>query len=580
MKVLKYLQGFTACHHDDGKARKANHLPGIAFLFLLSISTNTQANHFHPDLFPFQGIALNPTPPVLVIKENSLVFTDTNGNGRLDAGEIATVEFVLRNIGNGSAQNLKVVSKMTGSTEFISVITSPIPELLSRKEYPITVILKAGMNLRSGKAMILIRISEPNGLDSKTVEVGFNTLAFQPPNVIAADGLFTSGSRTTLMMNYPTNLEVIVQNTGTGNAEEITTQVKLPENVISLDQPHLPIARLRPGESVLLNTGFIVTANYNAQEVPIKIILREKYGRYGSENIFTAHVDQPLSMRVSVPGEELRTDPVIRASLHSEVDREIPVNTKQYANRYGLVIGNEDYQSFQPGLQRDQNVAFANNDAVVFKEYLVKTLGFPEKQVFLLMNATRGQLSRELDRLTELAKLSPGAEVVFYYAGHGLPDMETHQGYLIPVDVTASDLKEGIRLGGLYSKLAASKASKVTVFLDACFSGGGRGENGLLAGRTVKVKPKGEVVEGNVIVFAATSDEEVSMPFTRESHGLFTYFLLRKLKESKGNITMKELSTYLSGEVPRTSLLENGIKQTPQLLVAPDLGDVWMNWKF
>lgn len=239
-----------------------------------------------------------------------------------------------------------------------------------------------------------------------------------------------------------------------------------------------------------------------------------------------------------------------------------------------------EYLRYQNGLSAEQNVKFARNDAKIFKEYLVNTLGFYEKQVFLLTDATRGQMNRELDRLTELAKLNPKAEIVFYYAGHGFPDFATKEGYIIPVDITAAYLGDAISLKDLYLKLASSKALRIIVFLDACFSGGGRGENGLLAARTVRVKPKGEIVEGNVVAFTATSDEEVSLPFQKESHGLFTYFLLRRLKETKGNVTLDELRNYLESEIPKASLIENGLKQTPQVLTAPDLGDKWLNWKW
>ena len=44
------------------------------------------------------------------------------------------------------------------------------------------------------------------------------------------------------------------------------------------------------------------------------------------------------------------TDPVSAASLHSDVDRDIPISNKQYDNRYALVIGNEDYQRFQEAM--------------------------------------------------------------------------------------------------------------------------------------------------------------------------------------------------------------------------------------
>ena len=521
------------------------------------------------------------SPPLLLVAGNSVAFRDADGNNRLDAGELATVEFIISNKGKGMARGLRVVSQLTGITQDITVISPSIPAIEAGETQTITTILKAGLNVQSGKALLKLTVTEPNGLDSEPVEVEFNTLAFQPPNVIAADGIFSSESGGKLKTNYPANLEVLVQNTGGGSAEEITVEVQLPENVLSLDPVYLPIARLSPGESVRLNTAFIVTARYYEQEVPINIVLKEKYGKYGSQKTFMAHLDQPLATtRVSVQGETLKNPTVVMASLHSEVDRNIPLHAGQHANRFALVIGNEDYQRFQIGLQLEQNVVFARNDAMVFKEYLVRTLGFPENQVFLLTDATRGQMGRELERLVELAKITPHAELVFYYAGHGLPEEQTRQGYIIPVDVTASSLKEGIRLNDLYKKLASSKADRVTVFLDACFSGGGRGENGLLAARTVKVKPKGDLVEGNVIVFTAASGTEVSLPLLKESHGLFTYCLLHKLKETEGNVTMNELRGYLENEMPKMSLLENSLMQTPQVLVAPDLGTQWQTWKW
>jgi hypothetical protein len=207
-------------------------------------------------------------------------------------------------------------------------------------------------------------------------------------------------------------------------------------------------------------------------------------------------------------------------------------------------------------------------------------LGFPEKQVFLVTDATSAQMNRELQRVVDLAALNPESEIVFYYAGHGLPDFETREGFLLPVDVASTNLSDGIKLKDLYSRLAASKASRIVVLLDACFSGGGRGENGLIAARTVRIKPKGDIIEGNIVAFTATSGEEVSLPLTSESHGLFTYYILKKLRDTRGNLTLEQLRTYLQDELPKTSLIENGIKQTPQVLVAPDLDEKWLAWQF
>jgi len=69
------------------------------------------------------------------------------------------------------------------------------------------------------------------------------------------------------------------------------------------------------------------------------------------------------------------------------------------------------------------------------------------------------------------------------------------------------------------------------------------------------------------------------LPLKKESHGLFTYYVLKKLKETKGELTLEQLKVFLESEIPKSSLIENGIRQTPQVLVAPDLDEKWLSWK-
>ena len=83
------------------------------------------------------------------------------------------------------------------------------------------------------------------------------------------------------------------------------------------------------------------------------------------------------------------------------------------------------------------------------------------------------------------------------------------------------------------------------MFLDACFSGGGR-DQGLLAARGVKIKPKEESFLGNMVVFASSSGEEKSLPYEEKQHGLFTYFLLKKLKETKGMLATENCLNILN----------------------------------
>jgi uncharacterized caspase-like protein len=130
----------------------------------------------------------------------------------------------------------------------------------------------------------------------------------------------------------------------------------------------------------------------------------------------------------------------------------------------------------------------------------------------------------------------------------------------------------------LYSKLTQYPAARVTVILDACFSGGARNQ-GLVAARAVKVRPKDDALSGNLVVLTASSGDQSSLPFKEKKHGMFTYHLLKKMQETKGEITYDELFNHLQEQVGVKSLLINSKEQTPQANVSPTLGDDWKGWK-
>lgn len=280
------------------------------------------------------------------------------------------------------------------------------------------------------------------------------------------------------------------------------------------------------------------------------------------------------NVQVINPVVENKTVPV-----KSDVDIDIPVVGKQNPDRFALIIGNEDYSSKQKEINSEMNVEFARNDASVFKEYAIKTLGIPEQNITFLTDATLGEMSQGLDKMNKIIKVTEGsAEVFFYYAGHGLPDENTKEAYLIPVDVNGSNLSYALSLKSVYSKLLEFPSKRVSIFLDACFSGGARNQ-GLISARGVKVKPKDQSLTGKAIVFTASSGEQSSLPYKVKGHGLFTYFLLKKLQETKGDITYKDLSDYISKSVKLNSILVNDKEQSPQTNTSIDVQSEWMNWK-
>jgi len=74
-------------------------------------------------------------------------------------------------------------------------------------------------------------------------------------------------------------------------------------------------------------------------------------------------------------------------------------------------------------------------------------------------------MKREIEKLAKLSDYSNGqAELIFYYAGHGFPDENTKESYIMPVDISGQDVRSGIKLSNLYEKLTEFPSKRVTVF--------------------------------------------------------------------------------------------------------------------
>jgi hypothetical protein len=262
----------------------------------------------------------------------------------------------------------------------------------------------------------------------------------------------------------------------------------------------------------------------------------------------------------------------------SDVDLEIPIVKKEYEHRYALIIGNENYSSFQRTLSYEVNVAFARDDASAFAEYAKNLLGVPERNITLLLDATSAEMQQGLAKMNLIAKNSGGkAEFFVFYAGHGLPDETTKEPYLMPVDVSGAFVHLAMPLKEFYSVLTEYPTERTSVFIDACFSGGARNQ-GLVAARGVRVTPKETMVKGNMVVFTASAAEESALPYTSKNHGLFTYYLLKKLKETNGKISYKELSQYLEEKMPLESVLINNKEQHPKTIISTDIINTWESW--
>ncbi|MDE6549349.1 MAG: WG repeat-containing protein [Muribaculaceae bacterium] len=266
----------------------------------------------------------------------------------------------------------------------------------------------------------------------------------------------------------------------------------------------------------------------------------------------------------------------LSAGNAADVDSNIPQGKTSNANTFAVVIANGDYA-------HASKVDHAENDGRVMTQYLTRTLGIPESNVATFINATYGQMASAISMLQDIGDAYRGSDfnLIFYYVGHGLPDDEGKKSYILPVDIDPRMVSICIPLEKIYADLGTLGAKNVTVMVDACFSGTNHGE-GMLVPQSmgVAMKPKSAAPVGNMVVLAATDGNETAFPYEEKSHGLFTYWLLKKLQETSGQVTFGELSDYVIDNVKKTSVTVNRKPQTPTVATSPQLADSWRAMKF
>lgn len=250
-----------------------------------------------------------------------------------------------------------------------------------------------------------------------------------------------------------------------------------------------------------------------------------------------------------------------------------PITGVKNENTFALIIANEEYEMAA-------NVDNATNDGLAFKEYCIKTLGIPDNNVKYSSNLSYGKMKKAFSDMIELAgSLKGKASLIIYYAGHGIPDNKTKDAFIMPIDADGTDTDICISLDELYKKINSQDLKQCVIFLDACFSGAQRDGEMIIAARGIKLIPNKSIPIGKTIVFSATSGDQAAFSHKEEKHGLFTFYLLSKLQETKGNVKLGELAEYLTEKVGLESRRVNNMPQTPTISVAHGMEDTWKSIK-
>lgn len=541
---------------------------------MLPIASYAQSNISKPKSF---FISKEVKPPVLSINANTVQFVEPGGNNAIDANESCAIRFQLTNEGTGEGKGCVAVVSATGATDDVRCGNIPLDNIPVGKTVDVEIPVVAGMGTTNGRIDFSIQITEIQGFGTEPISLSVNTRQFVPPMLQIVDHSLTGEkSATTLKRGVPFDLQLLLQNTQYGLAEDVTVKVSVPDGVMLIDGDLATrkFSTMKAGETKSLVYPIIALVQYKASTIPVKVTLSEKYGKYSEDKTITLALNQHLSSTKIVVDEqkEERQDIVI-GHLTSSVDKDIPSTSVLNDKTFAVIIANENYQYAS-------SVPYAINDGGVFRNYCEMTLGIPKRNIHYITNATLNNIQGEVNWLENVLKSYEGqAKAIFYYAGHGIPDASSKDSYLLPVDGIGSNVRTGYKLDNLYATLGALPSKSITVFLDACFSGANRDGEMLNPNlRGVVIRANTAAPSGNMVVFSAAQGYEMAMPISEESHGMFTYFLLKKLQETSGDVTFEELSNYVQRNVrQRSSVL--GKPQTPTVIPSATVGEGWKSWK-
>lgn len=260
-------------------------------------------------------------------------------------------------------------------------------------------------------------------------------------------------------------------------------------------------------------------------------------------------------------------------AVASDVDRDIPAcGPASSRARFACILVNETYE-FAP------NVLFAGEDGYTFAKYCEKTLGIPREHIFRSKNNSLGHMQTALRDLAARAKAFPNAEIIFFYVGNAVADRYGNE-YLLPTDRRAADgVTGGLKIKELYETLGNLRAKRVTVFLDAGICHRSQESGGKSVPAKTMVELSDATPGGKSIVFRAAQAEEQAQRFPEKSHGLFTYFLLKKLKETRGEATLCELADFLETHVKQTAVVRFNAEQNVTATPSEALGETWESQK-
>ena len=225
-------------------------------------------------------------------------------------------------------------------------------------------------------------------------------------------------------------------------AVEIAGRVSDSSRIIEVTMDGRPVA-------VAADGSFSARRGVPMGESTITVVAVDEWGNRAMRKVTVTREAVITQRRIMVPGKPsvaAKTRPDPYAGIH-------------FGAYHALVIGNNNYREL-PKLRT------AVNDARAVAKLLTDDYGFDTK---LLIDATRADVITAMAGMR--AKLKADDNLLIYYAGHGVVDNITEQGYWLPVDAEEAVPTNWVSNNDITTMLRAIRARHIMVVADSCYSG-------------------------------------------------------------------------------------------------------------
>lgn len=366
------------------------------------------------------------------------------------------------------------------------------------------------------------------------------------------NGVFEGGEKVAI--------EVMVKNTGKGNAIGVSALLEGEGVLFDILGKSKLIGTIPPGGESEAEFEGVLPNEFKAGNLNINVSVKEARG-YSPTDVKSLTV----AMR---PADITKTSTVV--SKLSDVDI-LPSQVKGYECKdcFAIIVGISKYRMSDA----IPDVKYAKKDAEIVSSYLQTVGGLPKANIKLMTDdsATKADIESAIEEWLP-RRVKPTSTVFVYYAGHGTPDPNTNQAYIVPYEGEAGYYTKLYPLKKLYETLNNLQVAQVMVMLDSCFSGSGERSIIPKGARPMTLSVENPVLAGKkLVVLAASKGNEISSDYEKAQHGLFTYYLLRGFKgdadtNSDGMVRVDELYNYVQSNVSSTALTELDREQNPVLL--------------